>query len=80
MGRRIGANFFGFWPNKIGDARCDVGGAVVHTEMLIKDLSRTRDVALGPSGELYLLLEHDSGGRIVRLVPATPARTQQRTQ
>lgn len=56
------------------------GGAVVHTEMLIKDLSRIRDVALGPSGELYLLLEHDSGGRIVRLVPATPARTKQRTQ
>lgn len=45
-------------------------GRVIHTEMLIKDLARIRDVAVGPAGQLYVLLEHDSGSRIVRLVPA----------
>ncbi|MDX2221919.1 MAG: PQQ-dependent sugar dehydrogenase, partial [Rhodospirillaceae bacterium] len=43
---------------------------VVHRETLIEDIARIRDVAAGPGGELYLLLEHDSGGRIVRLTPA----------
>jgi aldose sugar dehydrogenase len=51
---------------------------VVHVETLLQDLARIRDVAIGPAGQLYLLLEHDSGGRIVRLVPVTervPGRT-----
>ena len=40
---------------------------VVHTEVLLKDLARFRDVALGPKGELYLLLENKAGSMIVRL-------------
>ena len=45
------------------------GDEHVHTEILLKDLARIRDVAIGPSGVIYLLLEHASGLRIVRLVP-----------
>jgi len=47
--------------------------AVVGVETLLQDLARIRDVAIGPKGQLYLLLEHDTGGRIVRLVPAGTA-------
>jgi glucose/arabinose dehydrogenase len=47
------------------------GDRVVHRETLLAGLGRIRDVAVGPDGNLYLLLEHASGGRIVRLVPAT---------
>jgi glucose/arabinose dehydrogenase len=43
---------------------------VVHTETLLKGLGRIRDVKVGVDGALYLLLEHSSGGRILRLVPA----------
>ena len=42
---------------------------VVHTEVLLKDLARFRDVEVGPKGELYLLLENAAGSRIIRLVP-----------
>lgn len=45
-------------------------GKVVHTETLLRDLARFRDIALGPKGELYLLLENAAGSQIVRLVPA----------
>ncbi len=44
-------------------------GVHVHTEILLKDLARIRDVAVGPGGTIALLLEHGSGSRIVRLVP-----------
>ena len=43
----------------------------MHVETLLQDLARIRDVAVGPEGQLYLLVEHDSGGRIVRLVPTS---------
>ena len=43
---------------------------VVHVETLLKGLGRIRDVAVGRDGAVYLLLEHHSGSRIVRLVPA----------
>lgn len=43
----------------------------VHTEILLKDLARIRDVEVGPDGLIYLLLEHAAGSHIVRLVPAT---------
>jgi glucose/arabinose dehydrogenase len=46
------------------------GERVVHRETLLRGLARIRDVAAGPDGFVYLLLEHASGGRIVRLVPA----------
>jgi glucose/arabinose dehydrogenase len=41
----------------------------VHTEVLLEDLARIRDVEMGPDGLVYLLLEHEAGSRIVRLVP-----------
>ncbi|MBW2360992.1 MAG: PQQ-dependent sugar dehydrogenase [Deltaproteobacteria bacterium] len=44
-------------------------GSWVHTETLVQDLARIRDVETAPSGEIYLLLEHASGGQILRLVP-----------
>ena len=43
---------------------------VVHQETLLKDFARIRDIETGPDGDVYLLLEHSSGGRIVRLTPA----------
>jgi glucose/arabinose dehydrogenase len=43
-------------------------GKVAHTETLLRDLARFRDVEVGPKGELYLLLENAAGSRIVRLV------------
>ena len=47
------------------------GDWVVGRETLIEDLARIRDVEVGVDGLVYLLLEHASGGRIVRLAPAT---------
>ena len=46
-----------------------VDNKVVHTETLLEDLARFRDVEIGPGGELYVLLEHASGSLIIRLVP-----------
>jgi len=46
------------------------GERVVHRETLLRNLARIRDVEVGPDGYVYLLLEHETGGRIVRLVPA----------
>jgi glucose/arabinose dehydrogenase len=43
---------------------------VVHVETLLEGLGRIRDVEVGPDGAIYLLLEHHSGGRILKLVPA----------
>ncbi len=45
------------------------GDEVVHTEILLQDLARIRDIETGLDGAIYLLLEHASGGQIVRLVP-----------
>ncbi len=44
---------------------------VIHTEILLKDFARIRDIESGPHGAIYLLLEHASGGQIVRMVPGT---------
>ncbi len=46
------------------------GDRVTHRETLLSGLGRIRDVAVGHDGNVYLLLEHASGGRILRLVPA----------
>jgi glucose/arabinose dehydrogenase len=46
------------------------GDEVVHIELLLKGLGRIRDVEVGTDGAVYLLIEHRSGGRILRLVPA----------
>ena len=42
---------------------------VVHTEVLLRDVARVRDVAVGPKGELYVLLENAAGSQVIRLVP-----------
>ncbi len=42
---------------------------IVHTEMLLEDLARFRDIEQGPDGALYILLEHGTGGQIIRLLP-----------
>ena len=49
-------------------------GQVVETETLFQDLARLRDIEVGPQGAIYLLLEHNSGGRILRMTPAKPAK------
>lgn len=46
------------------------GERVVHTEILLKDFGRIRDIELGYDGAVYLLIEHESGGQLLRLVPA----------
>ena len=45
------------------------GDRVVHRETLLKGLGRIRDIAIGPDGLVYLLVEHASGARILKLVP-----------
>jgi glucose/arabinose dehydrogenase len=52
-----------------------VDNKVVHTEVLLKDLARFRDIEVGPQGEIYLLLENAAGSRIVRLVPGRSFRS-----
>ncbi len=42
----------------------------VRTELLVRDLARIRDVEVDLEGRVLLLLEHASGGQIVRMVPA----------
>jgi len=44
-------------------------GREVERETLIEDLARIRDVEVGPAGVVYLLLEHATGGQIVRMTP-----------
>lgn len=41
-----------------------------HSETLLEDLGRFRDVEVGPNGELVVLIEHRAGSRIVRIEPA----------
>jgi len=78
---------FPHWQNQIivGTLRATdllrmavVDNKVVHTETLLKDLARFRDIEVGPGGEIYLLLENGAGSRIVRLVPgqARPGQAQ----
>jgi glucose/arabinose dehydrogenase len=43
---------------------------LVSRETLFEGLGRIRDIEQGFNGEIYLLLEHTAGGKIVRLVPA----------
>ena len=42
---------------------------VVALEKLVKHLGRIRDVDMGPEGFIYVLLEHQDTGSLVRLVP-----------
>ena len=47
----------------------DENGEVEH-ETLIAGLGRFRDVAVGPAGEIVVLLEHRAGSQILKLEPA----------
>ncbi len=42
-------------------------GEVIQQEVLLEDIARFRDIEVGPDGAIYILLEHDSGGQIIRL-------------
>jgi glucose/arabinose dehydrogenase len=46
-----------------------VDNQVIHTETLLEDLARFRDIEIGAGGELYVLLENKAGSKIIRLVP-----------
>jgi glucose/arabinose dehydrogenase len=41
----------------------------VEIEKLLTTLGRIRDVEMGPQGYVYVLIEHEDGGSLVRLVP-----------
>ena len=43
---------------------------VVELEKLIDHFGRIRDVAMGPAGQIYVLIEHQDGGSLLRLVPS----------
>jgi glucose/arabinose dehydrogenase len=38
-------------------------------ELIIENIARVRDIEVGPTGDIFLLLEHASGGKIVRIIP-----------
>ncbi|MBM5812206.1 MAG: glucose sorbosone dehydrogenase [Gammaproteobacteria bacterium] len=42
-------------------------GVPAHRETLLRDIGRIRDVRQGPGGDLFLLVEHPEGGKILRL-------------
>jgi glucose/arabinose dehydrogenase len=52
-----------------------VDNEVVHTEILLEDLARFRDIETGAEGQLYILLEHATGGQVIRLVPVASEDT-----
>ena len=41
----------------------------VARETLFEGIGRVRDIEQAFNGDIYLLFEHDAGGKIVRLVP-----------
>ncbi len=46
------------------------GQEMAEYEILLTRLARIRDIEVGADGNIYLLLEHNDGGQLVRLVPA----------
>ncbi len=46
-----------------------IDNEAVELEKLIEHLGRIRDVDVGPEGFIYVLLEHQDTGSLVRLVP-----------
>jgi glucose/arabinose dehydrogenase len=47
----------------------DENDRFVHSEVVLKQLARIRDIETAADGNVYLLLEHAEGGQILRLVP-----------
>ncbi len=50
------------------------GNKAVHKEAIISDLARIRDIEVGSDDLVYLLLENNHGGAIVRLRPVQASR------
>ena len=50
------------------------GGRV---ETLLRDVGRIRDVELGADGAVYLLIEHPTGGRILRMIEVRAENTDE---
>ena len=46
---------------------------VIRKETLISQLARFRDVEMSPTGEVFLLLEHTKGSKIVKIMPKIAA-------
>ena len=44
----------------------------VSRETLFDGIGRLRDIEQAVNGDIYLLFEHNAGGKIVRLVPVEP--------
>jgi glucose/arabinose dehydrogenase len=42
---------------------------VVHTEVMLENLARFRDIEIGADGNIYILLEHATNSQIIRLMP-----------
>ncbi|MEM8937386.1 MAG: PQQ-dependent sugar dehydrogenase [Pseudomonadota bacterium] len=49
-------------------------GQLVSQEVLFENLARVRDVETGYDGNIYVLLEHSTGGKIIRIRPVSGAR------
>jgi len=45
------------------------GDEFVRSETLLSGVARIRDIETAPDGTIVLLLEHESGGRVLRMVP-----------
>lgn len=43
---------------------------LIEQEKLVEHLGRIRDVDMGPDGNIYVLIEHEGGGSLLRLVPS----------
>jgi glucose/arabinose dehydrogenase len=44
------------------------GNQLVERELILSDMGRIRDIEIDPQGAILLLLEHDAGSKIVRLI------------
>lgn len=55
------------------------GDKATHIETLYEELARIRDVEVANDGSILLLLEHQTGGKIVRLEPTVEPSTDLRT-
>jgi glucose/arabinose dehydrogenase/mono/diheme cytochrome c family protein len=54
-------------------------GQLVDRELMYSGMGRIRDIEVDPQGAILLLLEHDAGSKIVRLVPqVTPSAVSSR--
>ncbi|MEM7076997.1 MAG: PQQ-dependent sugar dehydrogenase [Pseudomonadota bacterium] len=55
------------------------GERIIERETILEDFARIRDIEIGFDGLPYLLLEHNLGSYVVRLVPVARHHTEQNT-